>query len=445
MPYSQTTFADLQTQLSAALGDPDQRFWTLTETEILLREALSTWAVMSAYWRKTRIFNTSSVNYLYDLVTEGIVSAAPNLGALINQLQFSLMEPYSAVTGLPFVTTEMFTDDEIYSALIRAVAQFNFDTGVRLTKEADLPLPPAGDYQFDLPVGTCDVRRLVIRRADGTRFRIDRQDEYESQYRSAPEDLFFMGSPFSYSFILARQPGVRLVYPVSIVGMVEAITIHSDSLPPVDLQWPIKWLALHFLLSQDGQSRDHARAQYARMRYREGIILARMLPSYLVGYVNNRPVPISPISDEDKWNPTWMDSTPTTPTGMVSLGWNLLGFSPRPSGIASVRLDGVIESQIPSPTSGFVQVAEEHLQAILGYAQHIALFKLGGKEFFDSIHFYEHFVEAAMEYNQKLLVESKNFPLMMVKAARDKEMRIARREPLVSQTEPGSGSQIQGG
>lgn len=434
MPYTQTTIAALTIDLAAALGDPDNRFWSTTELDLLLREALSTWAVMAAYWRETRIFSTDSTKYIYDLVDEGILDAAPDPTQILNHLQYSLMEPPFAFTDpsqyTTFPTTEMFSPAEIYSALTRAIAQFNFDSGVRLIREADLDLPLVGDYQLDLPATVVDIRRVVIRQNSGTRFRIDRQDEYESQYRGSPEDLFNLGSPFSYSFVLARQPGIRLVYPVSFSGKVEVVTVRAASLPPRDLQWVVKWLTLHFLLSQDGQARDHARAQYCWKRYRDGINLAKMLPSYMIGYINGRPSPISPVSDEDRWNPTWMNTAPSTPTSIFSLGWNMIALSPRPGATAaSIRLDGIVQSQVP-PIGDItpIQIGEEHLAAILGYAQHIALFKLGGKEFQDSAHFYERFFDAAVEYNDKLAAESKNFWLMRDRAARDKEYRYVRRE-----------------
>src|SRR5262245_60036436 len=120
MPYAQNTSTDLRTQLAAALGDPDLRFWGTIELDRLIREALSTWAVTSAYWRNTRIFQTNATDYVYDLISTSVVSAALDLGGLINDLQFALMEPYSAVIAPPFTTTEMFTATEIYSALQRA-------------------------------------------------------------------------------------------------------------------------------------------------------------------------------------------------------------------------------------------------------------------------------------------------------------------------------------
>lgn len=436
MPYTEANLTNLSADLAASLGDPDQRFWTITELKSLVREALRTWNAFTAYWRERRTFNTTTNENFYDLSVVGsptpVLSTASDLAFLINDLQFALLEPYFSFTSpsewAHFPTSGQFTSEEIFSALTRAVAQFNFDTGVMLFKEPDVALSPLSGF-LTLPEKVCDVRRVGIRDSLNFRWRLGRQDEYETQHRRNPDDLFTPGTPEGYSFILTPQPGIRLLPSPSMLGVAEIISIRSDLVPPLDLAWAVKWLALHHLLSQDGQSRDHYRASYCLKRYKDVLPLARLLPSYMIGYINGRPAPIGAISDEDSWNPGWPNDTASAPTSFLSLGWNLLALSPRPNaGPYSIVLDGVVQATVPEVDP--IQIAQEHLGPILGYAKHVALFKLGGGEFAQSQHLWERFFDAAVEYSSKLAAESKNFQLMRDRAARDKEQRKVRREPL---------------
>jgi hypothetical protein len=439
MPYTEANLTNLSADLAASLGDPDQRFWPLLELKSLVRESLRTWNAFTAYWRERRQFTTTINENFYDLSLVGsptpVLSTASDLAFLLNDLQFALMEPYFAFTSpsewAHFPTSGQFTSEEIFSALSRAVAQFNFDTGVMLVKEPPVPLSPLSGF-IAFPEKVSDVRRVGLLDTGGFRWRLQRQDEYETQHRRNPEDLFTPGTPEGYSFILSPQPGIRLLPAPTMLGQVEAITTHSDLVPPLDLAWAVKWLALHHLLSQDGQSRDHFRASYCLKRYRDALVLGRMLPSYMIGYVNGRPAPISAISDEDSWNPGWPNTPAASPTGMLSLGWNLLALTPTPNaGPYSITLDGVVQAAIPDVDP--IQIAQEHLGAILGYAKHVALFKVGGGEFAQSQHLWERFFDAAVEYNGKLAAESKNFQLMVDRAARDKEQRKVRREQAMSE------------
>jgi hypothetical protein len=180
----------------------------------------------------------------------------------------------------------------------------------------------------------------------------------------------------------------------------------------------------------DGQSRDHQRAQYCKKRYEDSILVASLSPSYAVAYVNNIPTPIVPARDMDLYEPGWRSATLAAgrqPHTIINYGWNLIGAHPTPSAaspIHSIGFDMFTEAPVDVDP---IQIAPEHLQAVLDYAKHIAIFKLGGSEFSETTPLMERFVMEAVRYNSRLSAESRQLWTMRDRAARDKEQRYERR------------------
>src|SRR5262245_15021611 len=106
MPYSEVTLASLADLLAQALGDEAQRFWSPAELRALVREALRTWNVFTAYWREGRQFQTSPTDYVYDLTQVGtgggvVLELNSSPGDILNDVQFALMEPFVDFVAAP--------------------------------------------------------------------------------------------------------------------------------------------------------------------------------------------------------------------------------------------------------------------------------------------------------------------------------------------------------
>jgi hypothetical protein len=438
MPYSTPTLAEMTTDLARSLGDPDMVFWVEAELEGYCIEALRTWNCFANYWRNRRQFTTVADDHLYDLVTEGLVAVPSDQSALLRDLQYALVEPASTLTPPynSFITTEQYSAAQINSAILQALKQFQFDSGMRLTIESPLTIVPSPSYVAELDENVCDVRHVNLTIAapedstDGTIFPIRRMDEFAGQFWR-PNALLDQSLPEGYSFLFTgTQPSIRLIPAPSIAGEMEVISIRSNSMPPVDFQWPAKWLALSYLLTMDGQSRDNQRAEYCRKRYEDAVRLASLIPSVGVAYINNRPAQPIPATDMDLWSPGWRNqslSSGQAPTDIIQYGWNVIGVHKTPT-VADAVFDISLELFVEAPVDeDVIQIAPEHLQAVLDYAKHLAVFKLGGSEFAQTLPLYERFVAEAMQYNSKLLTESKNFNVIRDRAAREKEQRYPRR------------------
>ena len=441
MAYTAPTLSAMVDDLARSLGDSGKVFWLQDELERLCREALRTWNCYASYWRNRRQFNTVANNHYYNLSTLNLVSVVADQGPLLNDLQYALVEPFSAVPPFDsFTTTAQYTAAQINSAVLQALKQFQFDAGIVLTAEPAVPLPITPDYQAELNENVADVRHVAAEYIapgdplDGAIIHLRRHNEFDIQYFDTTS-LMDAGWPYGYSLIFpSSQPTLRIIPQSSMLGELDIVSIRSDSFPPIDWQWPAKWLALHYLLTMDGQSRDHARAQYCKKRYEDALSLAAITPSYAVGYINGRPVPIVPASDMDNDDPGWRMrflAAGEEPNTLVSYGWNLIGVHPTPSAAAplfSISFDMFVEAPVSTDP---IQIAPEHLQAVLDYAKHIAIFKLGGAEFATTEPLMERFFMEAMEYNSRLKAESRQFHTMRDRANRDKQM-YARRAQVTS-------------
>lgn len=437
--------------LSRSLGDPTKTFWVQDELLRLCREALRTWNSYANYWRSRRQFSTTANNHYYDLAALGLVSTPADRGALTNDLQYALVEPFSVTPPFDtFTTSGQFTSTQIDSALQQALKQFQFDAGMTLNVEPVVPLPVAPAYQAQLNENVADVRHVNIRIVapgdplDNRRAHLRRLSEAETQWYSA-FDLSNARIPDAYNLIFpTSQPTLRIIPESSTTGELEVVSVRSNLLPPTDYQWAVKWLTLSYLLSMDGQSRDHERATYCRKRYEDALLMAQLVPSIAVAYINGITAPIVPVSDMDSYSPGWRNTflvAGQIPDTIINYGWNLVGVHPTPSTVAptfSISFDMFVEAPVGTDP---IQIAPEHLQAVLDYAKHIAIFKLGGSEFANTTPLMERFVMEAARYNSRLEAESRQLWTMRDRANRDRIQRYGHRSaPDSSESAPSAPS-----
>ena len=79
MPYTHTTWLSLKAQLANRLADSGNEFWTTTELELWLTEALRTFGVLSAFWReRTASLTLTAATPFFDLstaLTAGLINS----------------------------------------------------------------------------------------------------------------------------------------------------------------------------------------------------------------------------------------------------------------------------------------------------------------------------------------------------------------------------------
>lgn len=440
MPYSWLTLIEAITALAGRLSDPSKIFWIDNELSSYLLESLRTWNSVSQFYRDRCTFNTQDSIAFYDLtqssnpnsITGGTGSGASNPPALlgyslternlINNIEYHLIEPINT-TWTNWNGTDQFTMDDIVRAIERRRNLFLLLTGLHLTNsQVNIAI---GDGRTSLSDSIQLIRRVAWVDIDGSHLPLWREDEQSANFLS-PNWAINPSTPIAYSTILSPPVAIQVIPPPNDNGILDLVTVNNPSNLneqvgtllniPDDFAWVVKWGALADLLGRDGQAFDPARSEYCEKRFQEGVRFA-----LLGGTINNvvlDGITIAPsdISDFDSMLPTWQNISVTTGGNLEDiaiLGRNLIAISPVPNAEAhSVQLDIVRNMPIPSMGGDFIQVGREHIDAILDYAVHLAMFKVGGTEFIATLELANRALGQAMIHNLYLKAEAKDYDLM---------------------------------
>ena len=419
MPYTHVTWAQLKTLLSERLSDSVKTFWTDTELGLLLGEALRTFAVLAGYWRERSTVALTSGTFIYALQSQ--TAGSPTLASLIGptltdrdliqQLQFALLE--SASTQASWPGTAMFVYNDVVNAVANRRNQFLADTGCFLTSSTQaVASPPVGRQPLsELIIG---VRRVAWLGASPYGY-------YSTMWASDERSLTAADSswntdsatPDAWS-ILASPPITLQLAPLPIAsGTLSMLTINSKAFTPAssatvldvpdNLAAAVKWGALADLLSMDGPARDLPRAAFCQQRYEQFVAMGRYLPCVVHAEVQGvSTIPVS-LQELDASEPNWMNSS-STPADVALAGWNIMAVNPVPdaNGPYSVTLDVIRNAPVPSSDGAQVQIGREQLDMIVDYAEHLAMFKVGGAEWRATELQARQFTTQALAYNKRL-------------------------------------------
>jgi hypothetical protein len=444
MPYNFTTFGGLKTQLALRLQDAAQIYWLNAEMGLYLTESLRTFGLCSGFWRARGNVTTVANTAFYDiqqLLTDGsqfFLQPTVTDQAIIQQLQYMLLEP--AVSQTSWLGTEMFTYQDLANAVQNRLNQFLSDTGCVVNVSlVNVASPPIGRQQLDQK--TVDVRRVAWIGSAPESYYTTLWREDERLLTAADQGWSVNpGAPEAYS-IMAPPPLQLQIAPIpQSNGQLELLTVDSATLNPAngptvlgipdDLTPAIKWGALADLLGKDGEARDPVRAQYAEQRYQIYVTLARMLPVVIHSELNGVPLIPSTLQEMDASTPGWENITasPGNPVmDLILAAPNLIAISAVPDQAYSVTLDVVRKTPIYNDGDN-VQIGREQLDAILDYAEHLALFKVGGAEWHATERGAQNFMLQAITYNQRISAAARASVSAAVQSQRQKQA-IPRRIP----------------
>lgn len=421
MPYTHTTFAQLQTELALRLFDAGNVYYTATELVLYLTESLRTFGLCSGFWRARGTVTASANTAFYNLntlLTDGsTLLLAPTITDrdIIQQLQYYLLETSAAVSQSAWLGTEMFTYAGISAAVQNRLNQFLSDTGVVVTRSLITSLSPPIGRQV-LTQSTIDVRRIAWIGASPENYYTILWREDERLLTAADQSWSVTpGTPANYSIMVPPPLQLQLApIPVS-SGQLELLTVDSTVLIPAtsatvlgipdDLTPAIKWGALADLFGNDGIARDPVRATYCEQRYQQYVRLARALPVVLHTELNGVPLIPSTLQELDASTPNWQNITSDAShpvTDVVLCAPNLIALSCIPDTTYSVTCDVVRRTPIPVLDADYVQLGREQLDMILDYAEHLALFKVGGMEWHATERQANNFIAQSITYNQRI-------------------------------------------
>jgi hypothetical protein len=397
--------------LAARLTDSTHVHWTTVELTRYIIEALRTYNAFSQSLRNRGVFLSAANAPFYDLPT-----VLPSLRGytvtdldLILDVEYALMEPPALGT---WAGSSQFTLADLVAAIERRRDLFLRETGAVLTREVRTVTPPVSG-RITFPDDVITIRRAAWISAASVVTPLQRDDEWgmNKYLPTWPQQSVNPAGTWPTAFSLGVTPPLtmQMAPPITDAGSIDLLSVLlgadlGSNAPgvllgvPDDWTWVIKFGALSDLLSQQGVAFDPARAAYCEARWRQGIQMATAATVVLAAQINGEVVPISSVSESDKYDTTWQ-TTPGEPTRVLIDGQNIVGLSPLPdAGLSSagytVTLDLVVNFPVPLNTTDCVDVDKSVMEIVIDYAQHLALFKEGPGLVQQSMALYEKFERA---------------------------------------------------
>lgn len=432
LSYSWLTFANARTELAARLSDPSNVFWTDTELGIYITEALRTWNSLTAFYKDRGTFATVANTSWYDLPS----SLSGSLRAytvtdlqLLVEIEYHLMEP---PTGATWTGSEMFTVQDILTALQRRRDQFLNETGCVITRSTQGVSSPT-EGRVSLAQGIIDVRRVAwLDTPSGLYSTLWRQDMWEiNSYLSSWKNST-KPTPRAYSISDNPPLSLQLAQIPSDAGTLDLLTVNTGATldgsgvllgVPDDLCWVVKWGALADLLRKDGPARDPARAKYCEDRWAQGIALGKMPISTVDTYVTDLPIQTESVFDLDAFRANWQNQTPGSPNLAGLAGLNLVALSPTPDTIYTVTMDVLRNMPVPAADGDYIQVGAEMWDSVVAYAEHLAAWKMAGSEFEATIPNMKQMLDIAVTQNDRLKANEFFMAQLQDRADREKQNR----------------------
>ena len=424
------------------------QFWLDPEIGMYLVEALQVWSALTGYWRNLGTLMVPANNPYFTLAglqngSVNLINFGPSTLQMLYMVQYHLLEAVS--NAGTWAGTEMFSYAQITAAIQRRADQFAVDTGYPMVQQTiPAPAPPIGKMPLTPLAGFVDLRRAAW---------IDTTSKISTPMSPGDEFGFNAfsvgwqqqpGTPSEYSIAVTPPLSLQLKPPPLATGSVDAIytaTTQLSALPadspisllPSDFGWAIKWGALADLLNIESEAKDAARAAYCEQRYQQGVEACRMAATVMQVYYNGVQIPLKAIEDLDRWENGWQNAKKGPPQAVGVAGLNMFALQPTPDVAYTLSIDAVCSATIPVADTDYLQIGPEELEAIYGYAQHIAAFKMGGEEFTATLPLLEAFIKAATLQNDRLATAS-SFARFLV----DRESRAEAMMPRVFGVEAGS-------
>lgn len=454
MPYNWLTFLQLKTALANRLSDPNKIFWIDDELGRYIKEALRTLNSIGQFYRDRVVFNTQANFPFYDLTQNANPSsivAGTNLNTstllgyslkdrdLINDIEYNLIEPIT-VAWPNWTGTDQFIMDDLTRAIERQRNLFLYLTACHLTRTQINYLAGNGKVSLSNSIQQI-IRASWIDNPSNSTTTLYRSDEDEADFMLVGWNSNF-STPSNYSTILTSPPSLQLIPPPSNVGIIDLLTVTSpldldESTGvllniPNDFSWILKYGALSDLLNKDGQAFDPTRASYCAKRFNDGIKIALLSSTINQAFIDSSPIVPCSISELDELSQGWQNLPTGTPLNLAIASRNLIALSPIPSSnLHSIQLDVLINMPIPTLNTDLIQIGKEHIDLILDYSTHLAMFKVGGMEFQQTIPLADNFMQKVMLNNSKLSAEARNYSIMQGfsnKQEKDKKRFRARTE-----------------
>jgi hypothetical protein len=425
--YSYATLTDAENAVLARLYDngvqnqPVAQFWTRPEIDYYIREALRSWNAYTSFWRSAFPFSltvtTVSTNW-YDLAAQpgSLRPYTVTDQYLVNEIEYHLLEPQTTLTPTPttpatWTGSNQFRLSDIYDALTRRQNECLSITGCTITQTT---VPAAIVRRTLLGDRTLDIRRVAWMPQSGLGYSpapLRQSDNWELQAFNPNWTAASQGAPRQWmqtsepppSFDVDRIPAVPGNYDVLTVNSGPVSNPTSAQLMAVPDDWSFvpKWGAMADLLSKEANAKDVGRAQYCQQRFSQDSMIMMDSAATLGLQLNGIPLFVDSVRNGDDFNPNWQAQTPMIPRSCYQAGLNILGF-PNPDQAYGILALVVQNAPVPTKPGDFIQIARGDYDSMINEAQHLAMFKQAGAEFYATIPLHQAFLKQAAQYNSKL-------------------------------------------
>ena len=451
MSYTYMTGTQFNAALARRLQDAGNVFWTSAELTRWRTQALRVWSTVATYWRDKGTFNTAASTPFYDITTTAGSSAQMSalLGMTVTDQDLVTDLCYALVEAQPTFPatwngTDQFDLTSILGAIQRRRDQFLSETGAVLTRLVTAVGAPANGLVV-LADNVLDVRRVAWKdAATGAVTPLYRADELQADY-GLPQWSVNPATPSLYSTIATPPLTVQLIPVPAAPGSVDILSVNAGATLdgsgvllgiPDDFAPTIFYGALADLLGRDGQCADPDRAAYCESRWQQGCELARINPTAILAEIQGTDNLMDDLWSIDTAMSTWQSTTSAAqPTVVATAGRNLVALAPMPdAGPYSCTLNVVRNAPIPANDAAYLQLGRDAIDALLDYAEHVAMFKVGGAEWHATDRAYTNLLRLATQYNEKLRASSMYKEILWPTAKRQSR-DVPRRQPDVADTE----------
>lgn len=443
MPYTAYTYLAAVQEIANSLNDSGMVFWPKADIQIHLLNALRFWNVLTGdnkLWWQLAITPTGTFPLgpvWYDLHQ---LPGSPRLATiqdtdLYSWLQWALIEAQSPSNAA--MSSGQYSTDQMVQSLQRARDEFLFRTGCT----SSIYTPPVTPNVADITLRetVIEVRRAYwLPTSSGLGiypFPLWRSDEFAVSAYS-PAGVISPSNPQVYSPGVEPPLTLTMTPPPGFPGSLELITVESQGilsnppppgttlLLPNDFAPALYWRTLADMMDMNAECRDAERAQYARMRFEQFCELMKSYPFILGARVNALPIMSDAVENMDRYLPGWRQSS-SNPAILAYSGQNLVAF---PSTTAmNISLYTVANANLPALDTDTIQLGREVMDAVIGYAQHTASFKMGWSEFAQTMPLFRAIVQLAAKRNAKVRAMSTFRDLLYDRAIREDE-EVAREE-----------------
>jgi len=410
--FGWVTFIQARQILASRLADPNNVYWSDPELKYYVWEALRTFNALTEIWNEPYAFTATNAGTWYDTSQ---MNGSPRLRTatdsdLYTIMEYHLLEPPTG--GNTWTGSSQFALSDLQGALQRRRDEIIQYAGCNLKNLPFLAAAPA-IRSLIFPDSTLEPRRIrfIPDSGYGNPVTLGREDTLSFD-RFSPSYVSTHAIPGHWSVVTGAPLELDVDAIPNVPGDYDVISLQCGvpfnppaSTPmsiPDDWVWVAKWGALADLLGRESEATDRERADYCLKRFTQGLKVMKASNWLVSGTIGGSPADTVPLAEMDTFSPEWQNNATAWPT-LVIAGMDIVGISPTPVSTTGITVQLLGNAPLPMLDTDFVQISRDVLDVVIGYAQVLAAFKMGGADFQSTQDLETDFMRLCLAQNRRLL------------------------------------------